>query len=263
VTDGKAGADSEGRALADLYELATTFCKASLGCCSGSGSFPNVASCIDAVVARIPVTSILSGAVVVDTQGVATCRTAIAATANCRATPPHACRDLYIPTLRPGEACRDYRECVQEADGVDCVLGQPDVSPGGVCTVVTPGKAGERCLSTCPGDGPCPTTISGTAARVCHLPQGLYCDTTDEVPTCKPVLHEGDLCGDFYSCGVDAECYYDCVMSDCQTLCENAPGWIGCEELGCDGDSVCINHACESPANFGDAPGCSSALLSF
>ncbi len=261
---GEAGTGLEWQAIAKLRELANTYCSVAVGCCSGSFGFPSVATCADAVVGRMPVASISSGAVSVDLQKVELCRTSIATTRDCKATPDHPCRDLYIPAQLPGQACSDRRECVQAGDGVDCVLDGSSTSPAGVCSAITRGKSGDVCLSTCVGDGPCaPITRVGSTAVVCYLPEGLYCDTTEETPTCKPILQEGELCGDVYSCGVDAECYYESTLPGGPTLCESAPGWIGCDDSGCEGDLVCIAQTCQIPTTFDETPGCGSALLSF
>jgi hypothetical protein len=260
---GHGGTENEGDSFAALDELVSAYCQVAVECCPSYAGFPDVPTCVDAVIARIPFASILTDAVRVDLEKVETCRAAIASSTACGAAPTNGCSQIFVAAQLPGQPCRDDRECVQTGLGVDCVTSDSPSVPDGICTEIALVGEGEDCLASCLSrEGPCQaTTGRGKTADACRLSEGLYCNTASPHPTCEPILEEGDYCGDFYSCGVDAQCYYDATLPGEPTVCVGTEGFVGCEEVGCAGDLRCHEGECRSPETFEEMTGCGSALL--
>jgi hypothetical protein len=103
-------------------------------------------------------------------------------------------------------------------------------------------------------------TRIGTSAAVCRLQEGLYCDTTESEPTCKPVVAEGEYCGDYYACGVEAECYYEDTLPGQPTICLGTTRPLDCTDTGCQNGLGCIDGTCGQPTTFSQMTSCSALL---
>jgi hypothetical protein len=257
---GEAGASSEETSVAKLTALARAYCTGgAVNCCRQSSAPGNIDYCIGKTTAKMPLASIMSGAVVINGAKVAECLAALeAAGSDCSGMPAHACDHLYAATRKLGESCVEAYECAPSGLGAMCFT---DSTGKSVCTALSRGNEGDPCLASCRGDSLCRFAASGndeTPNTVCLESRGLYCRPRSGV--CESIIPAEDECEDPAACGLDADCYEDlgagfprpvdiCFVHDSKS-CEVSLN-------NCEGDLACIASECAAPTKFEDWPDCS------
>jgi hypothetical protein len=127
-----------------------------------------------------------------------------------------ACNLVFTGTLAVGAACSKDEECIDYASGngycnITTVDGTGVCAQDAIPTAGTRGKAGDACISTCPGvNSTCATTIGTNPGSntFCYTADGLACSAG----VCAPLASLGQPCVTY---GCVAGTYCDSATSVC------------------------------------------------
>jgi len=235
-------------------ELAAAACDGIAGCCEHDGHRYDEAGCHTARLesTRLPAPDL---ALEYDPGAAAECvQTYRTVLASCTSGgfSGGGCNDVFRPTLKNGERCRSYEECIATppfAYGL-CLPAGPD-EPG-VCTKVESSPArsseGDACGGTCwtyGGEAYCDRIFARDGA--CFVDDGLACSPASAA--CTPLPVAGEECAFNTSCAAGLFCApADCGEGSCTGVCrELLPFGAACEPYAgdvCVEGAVCIDVAC-------------------
>lgn len=243
-------------------ELAAATCDGIAACCEQDGNPYDEAGCR---AARLESTSLPAPdlALEYDPDAAAACvqtyRTVLATCAS-GGFSGGGCSDVFRPTLKNGERCRSYEECIGTppfAYGLCLPAGPAEPA---VCTKVEASPArsrvGDVCGGTCriyDGEAFCDRIFARDGA--CFVDDGLVCSPSSA--SCTPLPVAGEECAFSTSCAPGLVCApTDCRDGSCTGVCrELLPVGAACEPYTgdvCVDGAVCVEVGCSAESCQGE-----------